>query len=202
MEEIFDDKKIIEYEHDNMIINDNFVFQIVYADHAILRAYANSYYWLLHKKKWLNIHNLGFYSNTQNYLINKLMWNIVDWCNNSNNNDTIKKIYSIIFKNNTDDLFRNYASEINYVMWVINDYESSNNYFVLLWILNNIHSFVIVLYNKNDDIMCVFDKNNGIITFDENKIKLYNDFKFYINIKINTTDINEYWKNVFSKLYF
>ena len=40
--------------------------------------------------------------------------------------------------------------------------------------------------------MCVFDKNNGIITFDENKIKLYNDFKFYINIKINTTDINEY----------
>ena len=43
-----------------MNISKKIIYQLVYPDKAILRAYANSYYWLIHNKSNKINYNLGY----------------------------------------------------------------------------------------------------------------------------------------------
>ena len=182
-------------------IKDAWTQTIIPQNYSIIRAYVNGYYWIKHKMYTLDTRNLGYYSNTQNELVNLFRSFIVDWLNIPDNikfltelSDETKKLISNTIVNldikGTKKTIDNQLIINKYIVKLMESNIEDNFGFMELLILNNIHKIPIVIfingipkyYINNNIITIKNDNNNNNKYFNSSNINIgldYNvDYKY------------------------
>ena len=137
-------------------IKDAFIQTIIPQNYSIIRAYVNGYYWNKHKSYTLDTRNLGYYSDTQNELVNLFRSQIIDWLNIPDNikyltnldNETKKIIENQILNLDlkTKKIIENQLVINKYIVRLMENNIEENLGFMELLILNNIHNIPIVIF--------------------------------------------------------
>lgn len=164
IEELNTNNKMIEN-------NDHYLQLIINNNFSLIRGYVNSFYWVNNSFYDKLIRNLGYYNNIQSDMMNYFKGLIVNWLNNKNNLDFIKKnIFS-------DSI--NIKNSINsFISKLYNNYDI-NDYKIIFIILNLIHEIPIVIYDDFLKIFMIIDKK----IIDDHTIKKYINNKKLINIQ-------------------
>ena len=173
----------------------NRMYQIIYNQNYIFRAFTNSYFWLNNTLLDINHRNLGYYNPLQTELANYFKSLVIDWITNKNNQQKI-----------LDDLHPilnfNKLSFINeFKQYLIKSEKIFYSYIVDLYILNQITNYIIILFNNFDNVMCVFDNCIKIINNNNDDI----NYEYYntINIKFHINNLSESdYINTISSIYF
>jgi hypothetical protein len=137
-------------------VKDAYIQIIIPQNYSILRAYVNGYYWIKHNLYTLDSRNLGYYSDTQNVIVNLFRSSIIDWLNIPKN---IKYLTNL--DNQTKELISNPIVNLDlntkksidcqlvinkYVVRLMENNIEENLGFMELLILNNIHNIPIVIF--------------------------------------------------------
>ena len=123
---------------------------------------------------------------------------IINWCSNINNFDNMIDKYNKCFSSNVNlKIEKKIYSEISFIINIFNNIETPKNFIFLLLIINVIHNITIVVFNENDFIILIIDKQE---LFYE-KFDKFNSFQKYINIKIDILNLNQYSNIIFSKYF-
>lgn len=164
---------------------DFFIQTIIPNNISLLRAYANGYNWIKHTYYDVTIKNLGYYSNIQTEMANFFRGNIIDWMMEKNN-------YNDIVTHIKEYLDVNKPNFINRFIHKLNHDIMKTNGIVELYVLNKLYKIPIIVYDKYNTILYIFDntiiydkyaKNNDINDKKYNKYKDSNIIKNYINIR-------------------
>jgi len=164
-------------------------YQKIININVIYRCYANSYYWINTLIKDEELKNLGYYSILQTDLCNYFKSQIIEWINYKNNYLSIINLFKKIL-----NLSKNFLSEFKTYLTKSN--ECYYNYIIELYILFIINKNPIIIYDKYDNIIVVFDDNYLFIKNyigDKNNLKKYNNIDMitnYIKIKYNIDDFS------------
>lgn len=137
-------------------IKDAFTQTIIPQNYSIIRAYVNGYYWIKHKSYTLDTRNLGYYSDTQNEIVNLFRSHIIDWLNIPDNikyltnlDDETKKIVSnqiLELDIKAKKIVENQLIINKYIVRLMENNIEENLGFMELLILNNIHNIPIVIF--------------------------------------------------------
>jgi hypothetical protein len=126
--------------------------------------------------------NLGYYSNTQNDMINLFINYIINYLKNKKNRNDIVNDLIDILKYDIDDK-KKYILEIIYNL----SYDNNNHYLIYLYILNKIHNIPIIIYDIDMKILLIID-NKFIIN--KNDINLFIKTNNIIQIKLDIINID------------
>lgn len=141
-------------------ISNNTFYQQIYNDiYVFIRSFTNSYYIIKNiNNKYIadnNIQtlsnyisqlNLGYYSELQTNLTMKLINDVFSWCNNTSNIVHFNHIYNTIYNTNKEFVLFD-------VIDIIINFHTSNNIIIILSILHILHSFPIIIFDKNEIIL-------------------------------------------------
>lgn len=165
-------------------LKDMYSQSIIKNNLTLFRAYVNAYYWIKHPYYDIESRNLGYYSQTQTDLCNYFRSLIIDWMQDSNNEDIINKqlINYIEHRKNTKYIIDDFITKLG------NDIGVFTNCIVELFILNKIHKLPIVVYDDDNNVLYVF--NDGFIynskinkTISKDIEKILKDRKLNINLR-------------------
>jgi hypothetical protein len=177
-------KELIEETNENNLekIGDFYNQNIITNNNTIFRAYVNGFYWLKSNIKDINYKNLGYYGDFQTEMSNYFKSLVIDWLNNSDNKDIIKKkLYSKIIGIKKKNYIENLITEISQV------HRTPTDFFIELYILSLlIKEIPIIVLNNYNNPTYVF--HNGLIydkSYDNNKI-----YTKYSNIEMKKKSIN------------
>jgi hypothetical protein len=170
------DIQTLQLENPLKDIKNAYSQNIIPFNYSIIRAYVNGYYWIKHKLYTNDIRNLGYYSESQNDIVNLFRSLIIDWLNIPDNinllvnlSDNTKKLLSnpIVNIDLSPDSTQNSKLIINKYIVKLMEINIEDNFgFFELFIFNNIHNIPIVIiingnpkyYLNRDDIKVI--KNN------------------------------------------
>jgi hypothetical protein len=148
---------------------------------SLLRAYANCYTWLKHSYYETENRNLGYYSELQTDMANYFRSNIIDWLTDKNNRDVIVKELDKYLDSSKRNFIYDFINKLN------KDTNANTTGIVEYFVLNKIHKFPVIVYDKHEEIIYVID--DGVVydrnlnkTVDE-KYKNQNNLKKFINIR-------------------
>lgn len=152
------DVQTLQLENPLKDLKDAYSQNIIPYNYSIIRAYVNGYYWIKHKMYTSDVRNLGYYSDSQNDIVNLFRSLIIDWLNIPDNiklltnlSDDAKKIISnpIVYLGNNEsysDTSTNSKLIINkYIVKLMESNTENNLGFLELFILNNIHDIPVVV---------------------------------------------------------
>lgn len=175
-------------------VKDAYIQTIIPQNYSILRAYVNGYYWCKHKTYTLDSRNLGYYSDTQNEILNLFRSQIIDWLNIPDNikyltdlDDETKKIISnpIINLDLKDKKTIENQFIINkYIVRLMENNIEENLGFMELLILNNIHNIPIVIFINGTQKYYI--KGNISKIKNETSDKYFNSSNINIGLDYNT----------------
>lgn len=188
-------------------IKDAYTQTIIPYNYSILRAYVNGYYWNKHKLYTLDTRNLGYYSDTQNEIVNLFRSQIIDWLNIPDNisyltnlDDNTKKLISNPIVNIEYGIKKSIEEQLiinKYIVRLMENNIEENLGFMELLILNNIHSIPIVIF-INGTAKYYIHKN---ITKIKNETS--NKYSNISNINIGLDYNTEYkYPNLIETIYF
>jgi len=129
----------------------NIYYQKIVNSNVIFRAYSNSLYWMKNSMSDVTFRNLGYYSILQTDLANIFKSYIYDWIINEKNQELL---YST-FKSIINLPFENFISEYKTKLFLQKEYYYLG--LVDLFILNQIHSIPIILFDQYDNIFFIID---------------------------------------------
>ncbi len=161
-------------------INNWYLQNIIENNNTIYRAFANSYYWLMHPYNDTNARNLGYYSNLQTSLSNMYKSQVIDWLLNKENEADIQKILPYI----------KYGRVLDFATKLSTDIYTLTNCIVELYILSKLYDTIIYVNDDNYNIIYAIHPTNGVI-FDHKKdkkqidISKYQNFKKIINLRFH-----------------
>jgi hypothetical protein len=173
---------------------DYYVQKIIPNNITLLRAFANGYNWLKHAYYDFENKNFGFYSTVQTDMANYFRSNIIDWINDKNNYSTIVRELATYLEVNKKNFISTYINKIS------QDVPNTKGV-VELYILNKLYNIPVIVYDKYNNIMYIFDgtsvgkegiayakfeKKNDISDKKYNKYKDLNNLKNFINIRFTS----------------
>jgi hypothetical protein len=172
----------------------NTYYQKIVNSNVIFRAYSNSLYWIKNSMSDITFRNLGYYSILQTDLANIFKSYIYDWIINEKNQELL---YST-FKSIINMPFENFINEYKTKLFLQKEYYYLG--LIDLFILNQIHSIPIILFDQYDNIFFIIDNEIVYNKFsDSNEYKLTEKYTEkniirikYVSMKItvNITPIN------------
>ena len=142
------------------IFGEWYVQTIIPNNNTIFRAFANSYYWILHPYSEVIIRNLGYYSPLQTNLSNIYKSKVIDWLR-SNKLDS--KLISYVKYNDMEDFIINLRTSIF----------TLTNCIIELAILAKLNQVMIYVYDDNYKIIYVFHPKKNLVY---DKFKLDSEF--------------------------
>lgn len=171
-----------------------FIQYIIDENITLFRAYANGYIWLKHVYYDIDSRNLGFYSNLQTDMANYFRSNVIDWIYDKNNYPKLIKDVKEYLETDKKNFIVEFINKIS------KDVSTNTNGIVEFYILNQIHSLPILVYDKYNTILYIID--NGIIfnKFNENedindkkfsKYRDHNNLKNYLNIRFTSLSMSQ-----------
>ncbi|AGF85236.1 hypothetical protein QJ854_gp546 [Moumouvirus goulette] len=186
-------ENVQDYEQmniDNPIreLNNWFIQNIIDNNNTIFRAFANTYYWLVHPYSETSIRNLGYYSILQTNLSNYYKSQVIDWLMSRENQDEIdNKIMSYVKHNKIADFITKLSTDVINI----------SNCIVELYVLSKLYETIIYVYDVNYTIIYALHPKNGVI-YDYNKNNQPFDNSKYQNYK-KVLDIRFHYisKNVY-----
>lgn len=136
-----------------------FVQPIIENNNTIFRAFANSYYWLLHPLNDKLIRNLKYYSVLQTSLSNKYKATVVEWLFDRQNQKEIE-----------DNLlpYIKYGKINEFIIKLNVSIHTNTNCLIELYVLSKLNNIQIYVYNENYNVIYVFHPTQGFI-YDHNK---------------------------------
>lgn len=181
----------------------NYYIQKVFENNlSVLRAYANSYNWLMNPITDMSIRNLKYYSKMQTDYASFFRSLIIDWLfDKTNEPEIFSKLFKYLHKSST-------ASKRGLVLDYINAFTrevtTNTNCVIELYIMNKIFGVAIIVYNDQNDIIYVFD--NGVAydkyySKDPVDSKYRKDLNKYINIKFSIMSAHAIPSNIESYYY-
>lgn len=189
------DIQTLQLENPLKDIKDAYSQSIIPFNYSIIRAYVNGYYWMKHKLYTPETRNLGYYSDSQNDLVNLFRSLIVDWLNIpdnlkllSNLNDDTKQILSNQIVNIDLNTKSDTSSKLIVNKYIVSLMEkiTENNFGIFeLFILNNIHDIPIVIIS-NGTAKYLINNNNVKIIKTNNNEKYMSSSNICISLDINT----------------
>jgi len=187
-------------------IKDAYTQTIIPQNYSILRAYVNGYYWIKHKLYTLDSRNLGYYSNTQNELVNLFRSIIVDWLNIPDNiklltnlSEDTKKLISNPIVNldlGTKKTIDNHLIINKYIVKLMESNIEENLGFMELFILNNIHNIPIVIFMNG--IPKYYIHKNITTIKNESGTKYFNSSNINISLDYN---LDNKYPNLIESIY-
>jgi hypothetical protein len=188
--------RIIEEDINTRIFtaNDKYTQLIIDKNNTIFRAYSNCYYWLKNKLYETDFRNIGYYSSLQTDLSNYFKSKVTDWLYDKNNRKYIEEnmIEFVVSPIKDGDQIENYIIQLNKIEPTqVN--EIPTEYIPELWILSQIYTYPIIVYDNYDHIVFVYE--NGMKYYyddehynDKEILKKYDDITFKrkcMNIRFN-----------------
>ena len=174
-------------------VKDAYIQNIIPLNYSIFRAYVNGYYWIKHKLYTNDTRNLGYYSDTQNEMVNLFRSQIIDWLNIPDNirllidlTDSTKKLISnpILSIGMSQELTMEAKLVVNKYIVKLMEVNIEDNLGLLeLFILNNIHNIPIVILING--IARYFINNDIKIIKSDNVSKYLNSSNICIGLDIN-----------------
>ena len=153
------------------------VQEVVDNNNSIFRAFANTYFWLMHPYNETSYRNLGYYNQLQTTLSNIYKSQVVDWLLSSENKDQIQKLQPYI------------ATDVNdFIDKLNNDIRITSDSTVELYILSNIYKVIIIIYNETFDIIRIYHPQHGIVS----DVSKYAGYSKIINIRFRYISKNSY----------
>jgi hypothetical protein len=188
------DIQTMQYENPLKDIKDAYSQNIIPFNYSILRAYVNGYYWIKHKLYTSDTRNLGYYSESQNEMVNLFRSLIIDWLNIPDNIKLLTELdpdVKKIIPNPIVNIDPNPKSPINskliinkYIVKLMEKNIEDNLGLLELFILNNIHQIPTVMILNG--IPKYYINNNEIkIIKGDNWQKYLNSSNICLSLEIN-----------------
>lgn len=140
-------------------IKTDYVQTIIENNNTIFRAFANAYFWLLHPYNDISYRNLGYYSNLQTSLANYYKSQVVDWLNNKENEEELKKLMPYI----------KYGKVFDFTVKLNIDVATLTNCLIELYVLSKLYETIVQVSDENK-IIYVIHPSDGIV-YDHAKSK-------------------------------
>jgi len=132
----------------NMILQ-----KIIHNNLTLFRACSNAYYWMIHPYYDSESRNIGYYSMVQTDLANYFKSLVIDWVQEDENLEILKKDLSHYMKDG-----KNVNTFVNeFVVRIGTEPAMVSNCIFELYILNKVQHIPIVVYNDNFEILYIFD---------------------------------------------
>lgn len=164
-----------------------YVQNIMENNNTIFRAFANTYYWLLHPYNSPNYRNLGYYSILQTTLSNIYKSQVVDWLLVEENREKIKNLLPTTEYDKISDYITKLSTEVR----------TLTNYLVELYVLSKLYDVMIYVYDENFQIVYVFHPQNGLVYNRLKKIGLENLEKYSNTGRVVNLRFHYISKNIF-----
>ena len=170
----------LNYENPLKEFSDYSSQKIIENNNSIYRAFANSYYWLLHPFSENNIRNLGYYSSLQTKLSSQYKSEVIDWLQDPENKSTMVSVNGYFkYPNFEDNIAR-----------MSNDIETLTNCIVELFIMAKMYETLIYIYDDNMQIIYMIHPIDGIA------------YDHKINKKLDNSKYTSYAKIINFKFYY
>jgi hypothetical protein len=188
---------IIAKDNPEMIeLGNEIVQEIIPNKNSIIRAYVNSYYWMLNPLYDKTSRNLGYESELQDKLTNLFKANLIDYLINNVYNEELKKDISKYIDLNKDILSKNvfYSSISNLRK---NNYNTDG--ILELIVLSYSYPYPIVVYDNYNTVKYIF--SSGPVLVNDKTIQKYINESQYsktIFIKFETEGNNKIPKKIYS----
>ena len=203
------DIQTLQLENPLKDIKDAYSQLIIPFNYSILRAYVNGYYWIKHKLYTSDIRNLGYYSDSQNDIVNLFRSLIIDWLNIPDNiklltelSVSAKKLLAspIVYIDLTPESSSNTKLIVNkYIVKLMEKNTEDNFGFLELFILNNIHDIPIVIIVNG--LPKYFINNSDIKIIKSDNIN--NNYLKNLNICIGfDVNIDNKYPNIVDSIYY
>ena len=201
------DIQTLQLENPLKDIKNAYSQNIIPFNYSIIRSYVNGYYWFKHKLYTPDIRNLGYYSESQNDIVNLFRSLIIDWLNIPDNiteltelSENTKKLLSnpIVNIDLSPDSSSNSKLIINnYIVKLMEKNIEDNFGFFELFIFNNIHKIPIVfIINGNPKY---YIHKNDIKLIKSNTDNYLNSSNICIGIDVNK---DSRYPNIIETIYF
>jgi hypothetical protein len=133
--------------------------EVMENSNSVLRAFANSYYWINNGFSEISYRNLGFYSPLQTDLANYFKSNTVDWLMDPEHLNEINSNLSPYIK---------YSSLEHFIIQLSNDTYTLTNGIVELYILSKLYNVSVYIYDENYRVLFAIDPIEGV-TYDHTR---------------------------------
>lgn len=157
-----------------------YVQQIIDNNLTIYRAFINGYFWIKQQYYDIETRNIGYYNDMQTHLANYIRSLVIDFAVDKKNKETMTDLLDKYYDGSKKNDANNFINKIS------RDIVTSTNCIIELHILNNIYKIPIMVYNNNNDIIYIFDKelvfNYKNDNIDNKKFAKYKDNIFGENI--------------------
>ncbi len=188
---------IIAKDNPEMIeLGNEIVQEIIPNKNSIIRAYVNSYYWMLNPLYDKTSRNLGYESELQDKLTNLFKANLIDYLINNVYNEELKKDISKYIDLNKDILSKNvFYSAISNLRK--NNYNTDG--ILELIVLSYSYPYPIVVYDNYNTVKYIF--SSGPVLVNDKTIQKYINESQYsktIFIKFETEGNNKIPKKIYS----
>lgn len=120
---------------------------------SVFRAFANCYMWLENKLLEKSVRNIGYFSTQQTDMANYFRSNIVDWLSDKNNQQIIDKELKPYLTVNVTEFINNISKDVS----------NSTSGVVELYILAKLYKKTVVIYNQENMITYIIDKDKDKI---------------------------------------
>jgi hypothetical protein len=173
-------------EYELIEIGNKLIQPIISNKDSILRAYANSYYWINNSLYDKESRNLGNMTSLQSQITYILKASIIDFIQKNKNNSKFTSL-----NKNFEEKDNFFISELNKYRKTSYNTDGINE----LTILSYIFPYPIIVYDNYSNVKYIF--NNGKVKIDSKKIKNFTQNENTIFIKFDY----ESNKNIPSKIY-
>ncbi|AEJ34565.1 hypothetical protein MIMI_R327b [Acanthamoeba polyphaga mimivirus] len=137
-----------------------YIQNIIDNNNTVFRAFANTYYWLVHPYDEVSMRNIGYYSPLQTTLSNIYKSQVINWLLQQENQDMIQKISSYIRYNKVEDFVTKLSMDVNTISSGI----------VELCILSILYETIIYVNDEYFNVIYVLHPTQGIV-YDYKKSK-------------------------------
>ncbi|QTF49239.1 putative early transcription factor large subunit [Acanthamoeba polyphaga mimivirus] len=164
-----------------------YIQNIIDNNNTVFRAFANTYYWLVHPYDEVSMRNIGYYSPLQTTLSNIYKSQVINWLLQQENQDMIQKISSYIRYNKVEDFVTKLSMDVNTISSGI----------VELCILSILYETIIYVNDEYFNVIYVLHPTQGIV-YDYKKSKnkftneKYQSYKKVIDIRFRYSSNSNY----------
>lgn len=169
----------MNYDNPMMNVGNWYLQKIIDNNNTIFRAFANSYFWLMHPFNDIAYRNIGYYSEIQTNLSNIYKSQVIDWLSDSDND--FKPLFD----------YTKYKKIKDLAMKLSTDVYTLTNGIIELFVLSKIYDTVIYVYNDSYNIIYVIHPYDGIVY----------DFRKQ-NKPFNTSTYAKFKKNIYLKFIY
>lgn len=175
----------LNYDNPMKEIGNWYLQNVIENNNTIFRAFANTYFWLLHPYNESTYRNLGYYSHIQTNLANIYKSQVVDWLLDKQNEEEIKKIISYVKYGKISE----FATKLSIEVY------NHTNCIIELFVLSRLYETLVNVYDENFHLIYVIHPHDGIV-YDyktaERAFNKYQDFKKVIHLRFHNYSRNIY----------